>query len=424
MKSLSKTYFLLAALLFITVQQSKAQSAFAKHTRKKTYINVGAFLGPVNYFGDLVPKSKWGSFDFTDTRPAVTLYGTWKRSPNLRQRFSISWMRISGDDYVDSPPLTPEENPEFFQFDIFRYRRNLHFRNDLIEVAQTFIWDIKGAPGVFYRRYSSWNPYVFAGVALLYSNPKAKAPEGNWGEYQQGDWVPLRLFQTEGQEKPYSFAQFAVPFGIGVRKAITMYFDFSAEIGYRAAFTDYLDDVSTSYTDLSFWQSSGQFKGGPKKNSEEDNIALAQALSDRSREIRAEYADADRVPELIGNSTITYESRYDGTRYEVLNGYGHEWEGGGPEGFFRTKRGDIGDKDAFIFVGLSASYIFDRGVKTPRFGAGASLRRVDFGSRKQQRRVLRSNGKKRGKYQDKNQRKINKMKKSRLKMKTYGNIGS
>ncbi len=104
----------------------------------------------------------------------------------------------------------------------------------------------------------------------------------------------------------------------------------------------------------------------------------------------------------------------------MLNGFGHEWEGANPDGgFFRTKRGDVGDKDAYIFAGVSASYIFDRGVKTPRFGGGASLRKVDFGTRPQQRRTLRSTGKARGKYQDKNQKKINKMRKSTIKMKTY-----
>lgn len=419
MKSIST---LLIALIIVTLgtQDLWAQSVFSKHTRKKTYVNLGFLVGPVNYFGDLVPKSKWGSFDFSDTRPAVTLYATWKRSPNLRQRFSLSWMRISGDDFVKSPPTSPEQNPDFFKFDMFRYRRNLHFRNDLIEFAHTLIWDVKGAPGVFYRRYMKWNPYFFLGIAALYSNPKAKAPAGKWGNYQEGDWVPLRLFQTEGQEKPYSFIQFAVPMGIGVRKAITHYIDFSAEIGYRAALTDYLDDVSSSYIDKSFWKSSGKFKGGPKKNNPDDNVRLAYALSDRSREAKAQYAGSERIFDIYeGLTTVkTYKSRYDDQVHEVLNGYGEEYDG-----FFRTKRGDIGDKDAYIFLGLGASYIFDRGVKTPRFGGGRSLRTVDFKTRKIQRRVLRASGKARGKYQNRNQKKINKMKQKRIKMKSfYGGV--
>jgi hypothetical protein len=57
---------------------------------------------------------------------------------------------------------------------------------------------------------------------------------------------------TEGQgiypdKKPYSLWQPTIPFGGGVKFAITENLRIGFEIGLRKLFTDYLDDVSTSY---------------------------------------------------------------------------------------------------------------------------------------------------------------------------------
>ena len=56
--------------------------------------------------------------------------------------------------------------------------------------------------------------------------------------------------------------------GIGARFRINEVLDFSAEIGFRYLFTDYIDDVSGNYVDL------GVF-----------NTELAKAMSYRSSEV-------------------------------------------------------------------------------------------------------------------------------------------
>src|SRR6185295_9077554 len=51
------------------------------------------------------------------------------------------------------------------------------------------------------------------------------------------------------QRSPYALTQFAIPLGGGVKYALTSNIHTGLEIGIRKLFTDYLDDVSTTYAD-------------------------------------------------------------------------------------------------------------------------------------------------------------------------------
>ena len=66
----------------------------------------------------------------------------------------------------------------------------------------------------------------------------------------------LKPLSTEGQglpgypdKKTYSLTQLAIPFGGGVKFAVTDNLHLGLEVGFRKLFTDYLDDVSTTYAD-------------------------------------------------------------------------------------------------------------------------------------------------------------------------------
>ena len=48
---------------------------------------------------------------------------------------------------------------------------------------------------------------------------------------------------------PYGRVSVAVPFGMGYRWAVGRKMSVSLEVGFRKTFTDYLDDVSTTYAD-------------------------------------------------------------------------------------------------------------------------------------------------------------------------------
>ena len=92
--------------------------------------------------------------------------------------------------------------------------------------------------------------YVFARLAAFHYNFYAYDSTGNI--------VFLLSLGTEGQglsaypkKKLYKNNQFAIPFGAGVKLALSEKLKVCIEIGLRKLFTDYLDDVSGNYADSS-----------------------------------------------------------------------------------------------------------------------------------------------------------------------------
>ncbi len=87
---------------------------------------------------------------------------------------------------------------------------------------------------------NAFTPYFFAGISGFFFHPKSGS-------------VSLRALGTEGQNvgylgrKPYGTMSFSIPFGIGIKLSLTQRFALSAYWQVHKTFTDYLDDVSTTY---------------------------------------------------------------------------------------------------------------------------------------------------------------------------------
>jgi hypothetical protein len=89
-------------------------------------------------------------------------------------------------------------------------------------------------------------PYVFAGVAYFHFNPYTTD-----AAMQK---VFLKPLSTEGEgfvagRPQYSLSQFAIPFGGGLKFPVSENVRLGVELSLRKTFTDYLDDVSTTYVD-------------------------------------------------------------------------------------------------------------------------------------------------------------------------------
>lgn len=127
-------------------------------------------------------------------------------------------------------------------------QRNLSFRSALTEASLTVEFDFRPyGPGA---TESFWTPYLFGGVAAFHFNPRAMTvmPDGS------EQWVDLQPLRTEGQgtslypdRRPYALTQMSMPFGVGVRLRLGKHVSMTAEYGFRKTWTDYLDDVSTTY---------------------------------------------------------------------------------------------------------------------------------------------------------------------------------
>ena len=81
---------------------------------------------------------------------------------------------------------------------------------------------------------------MFCGLSVFHFNPKADL---------NGDTYELQPLHTEGQVDGYHRVALAFPFGGGVKLSIKTV-NIGLEVGVRKAYTDYIDDVSSTYPDL------------------------------------------------------------------------------------------------------------------------------------------------------------------------------
>lgn len=183
-------------------------------------LNLNLFLGTSNYEGDMQANF------FTFTQPGLTLGAgiSYQVSERAYIRAAVTYAAITADD---------KKNPKV-------YFRNLNFKSDIQE------FHLAGEYYLLTDETSKISPYVFAGVAVYHFNPYTKDTAGT--KYF------LQPLSTEGQgfyqdRKPYKLTQFAIPFGGGIKYALSDNIKIGLEVGMRKLFTDYLDDVSTTYVD-------------------------------------------------------------------------------------------------------------------------------------------------------------------------------
>jgi hypothetical protein len=311
----------------------------------KRYLGFGGGINFSHYFGDLSPSSGLVSTDISLTRPGINLFMEYKYAPRFTWVTTLSYISLGGDDFESADP-----DDEIAKY---RYIRNLHFRNRIIELSLVGKLDLFTNRGTYLSR-PNFNPYVFAGVGVFYHNPLAKAPDfdqlGNPIQ-EAGSWVALQPLGTEGQYspvydvKPYSRIQISIPVGLGATFRMNDKLDLGVEVGYRILFFDHIDDVSGNYVDL-----------GALDN------PLSKALSDRSQELNAIVSGEQRDFEntIIPNtSPYTYTSVHDGNTYNVFRGYGSEHPS--------NIRGNASDNDILIVTSIKLTYILGGTFRNAKF---------------------------------------------------------
>ncbi|MEZ5197745.1 MAG: DUF6089 family protein [Bacteroidales bacterium] len=120
--------------------------------------------------------------------------------------------------------------------------RSLEFKSNIWELAG--IMEFNFLPYFTGSKKNFWTPYLFGGAALLYHRPKV----GNTDlrdKYTEGQNNTAFL---NGESRPdYSYYTFSIPFGMGVKYSFSRRIAASLEWGMRKTFTDYIDDISTTY---------------------------------------------------------------------------------------------------------------------------------------------------------------------------------
>ncbi|MCB0428672.1 MAG: hypothetical protein H6585_11065 [Flavobacteriales bacterium] len=208
-------------------------------------------LGVSNYLGEIGGKEKArqgfiGDLKIKSTRYEVGGHVRFRMSPVFGMSMNLMYGRITNAD----------SNSTNFG----RRYRNLHFRTGITEVST------QGEFTFFkFKRYGhsylltktrgrtriDVSFYTFLGVGGIYFNPKAQL---------NNIWYALQPLGTEGQgvvdgRDKYSRFAMIIPMGLGYYSTINRNLRIGVELGLRKTFTDYLDDISTTYVDPSLLSS-------------------------------------------------------------------------------------------------------------------------------------------------------------------------
>lgn len=253
---MKKALLLITAILLLNAGISDAQ----RWKRQRYEFSAGA--GVSNFLGDLGGANQIGTNYFKDlewslTRFAVSAGLRYKLSNYFAFKSNLTYGRIAGDDKLTTEYFRNYRNLSFFS-DIYELNVNFEGAFQQEQIGRRYrLRKVKGLRG--YELYT----YAFVGVGVFYFDPKTS---------YQGSTIRLQPLGTEGQSlipsrDKYNLVQFCIPVGIGFKYTIDRTWGVGIELGIRKTFTDYIDDVSTTYFD---------FQNYPNAN------PLAAALGDRS----------------------------------------------------------------------------------------------------------------------------------------------
>jgi hypothetical protein len=234
---------LLAILAFILPLTLFAQNAIVQEGE------FGIGVGAAHYFGDLNTKAK-----LNRPKLAAGIFFRKNFGNYIALRIAGNFAQLGYSDVYNT-------------HNDYMRRRNLSFNTNIWELALqgdfNFYRFLPGEPDF------NWTPYVTFGVSAFNYDPYA---------YLNGEKYNLRQMGTEGQNdpntglKPYGTMAIAIPFGVGIKYSINERINLGFEVLHRFTNTDYLDDVSGTYADIS------SFPANP------DGSNPAFLLSDRSYE--------------------------------------------------------------------------------------------------------------------------------------------
>lgn len=186
-------------------------------------LHLTVFGGVANYQGDLQGRK----FSLNQANLGLGLGLKYDVTPHFGVRVNANYGTVGATDKENEPQLRA---------------RNLSFETRILEANLLLEYTLINL------QEHKFSPYVFGGIGIFHFNPYAYDTLGN-KQY-------LRSLSTEGQglsaypdRKLYSNNQFTIPFGGGIKFRVSDKVVLGYEIGLRKLFTDYLDDVSTTYVD-------------------------------------------------------------------------------------------------------------------------------------------------------------------------------
>lgn len=191
-------------------------------------LETGLFAGASYYLGDINPGKH-----FDQSLLSAGAIARYNKDDRWAFRLSLLFGQIQASDNLRKAVLD----------------RDLNFTSKITEFSG--VVEFNFFPYETGNDAKKYTPYIFAGIGFFFFDPQG---------IQNGAKYSLRERGTEGQfytnpdgsigfdgRSAYSQRGIAIPFGIGFKYSLTDKISLGVEWGMRKTFTDYIDDISTTY---------------------------------------------------------------------------------------------------------------------------------------------------------------------------------
>ncbi|MEO7049088.1 MAG: hypothetical protein ABI091_27535 [Ferruginibacter sp.] len=235
-------------ILLCTCLFTKSYSQHLMFGGDKVKIEAGLNFGPTFFLGDLGGNAGKGTHFIKDINFPLTklMKGAFiSIYPKnwIGLRVAAQYTYVEGrDNIIDTKGVD----------ELWRKQRNLDFKSNM--------WEVYGAieiyPTMMFKKYDDYDPmikpYGFIGAGIFHFDPQGSITDVNGNK----TWYKLHPLHTEGEgfpqypdRKNYNLTQLNIPMGGGLKIRLSDKVSTAVELLYRKTFTDYIDDVSTTYVD-------------------------------------------------------------------------------------------------------------------------------------------------------------------------------
>jgi hypothetical protein len=190
---------------------------FQFHAVKSQDLEVGLTAGGCYYLGDLNPGKH-----FLNTQVAYGIVARYTLDTRWAVKLSAIHSNVKGN--AASTGFLPD--------------RDLSFSSPVTDIAG--VVEFNFMPFFTGSVNNAISPYIYTGFSFFFFNPSSNG-------------VSLRSIGTEGQNigymgrKPYGSTSFSIPFGLGAKFSLSKRLALQVYWEMHKTFSDYLDDVSTTY---------------------------------------------------------------------------------------------------------------------------------------------------------------------------------
>jgi hypothetical protein len=228
-------------LLLIFTSPLFAQETDDELLSIKDRVELSLTLGANNFEGDLGgTPGIGGTFkDYTlkTIKPLVGISASYNLSYSLAVRAGFNYTGVEGADSLITNTGDQER---------WRIYRNLSFKSSISEgYIALDIYPVM----LFDKQFTIHQvaPFLSVGAGIFHFNPQANL---------NGTWIDLQPLYLEGEcfseypdRQPYKLTQVFIPVSIGLKYYFDNKLAVSGGLNMRHTFTDYIDDISTTYID-------------------------------------------------------------------------------------------------------------------------------------------------------------------------------